>query len=116
MKKISFILTVIIVTLFAACSQKNSASKKPKVIPTTYTTDMMPIIQAKCSPCHVPSKGGNKASFENYESAKKYGADMLARVQLNPGERGFMPMRHEKLTAEEIVIIKKWNEQGLLEK
>jgi len=35
---------------------------------------------------------------------------------LNPGERGFMPMRHEKLTAEEIVIIKKWNEQGLLEK
>ena len=116
MKKISFVLTVIIVTLFAACSQKNSASKTPKVIPTTYTTDMMPLIQAKCSPCHVPSKGGNKANFENYESAKKYGADILARVQLNPGERGFMPMRHEKLTADEIVIIKKWNEQGLLEK
>jgi hypothetical protein len=77
---------------------------------------MMPLIQAKCSPCHVPSKGGNKANFENYESAKKYGADILARVQLNPGERGFMPMRHEKLTADEIVIIKKWNEQGLLEK
>jgi len=116
MKKISLVLTVIIVALFAACSQKNSASKTPKVIPTTYTTDMMPLIQAKCSPCHVPSKGGNKASFENYESAKKYSGDMLARVQLVPGQRGFMPMKHEKLTAEEIVVIKKWIDQGLLEK
>jgi hypothetical protein len=116
MKKIPFVLTLIAITLFAACSKKNSASKTPKVIPTTYTTDVMPLIQAKCSPCHLPSKGGNKASFENYESAKKYGANILARVQLNPGERGFMPMRHEKLSAEEIVIIKKWNDQGLLEK
>jgi hypothetical protein len=116
MKKISFVLTVIIITLFAACSKKNSASKTPKVIPTTYTTDMMPLIQAKCTPCHVPSKGGNKANFENYESAKKYGPGMLTRVQLNPTERGFMPMKHEKLSAEEIVIIKKWNDQGLLEK
>ena len=116
MKKISFVLTAIIVTLFAACSQKNSASKKPKVITITYTTDVMPLIQAKCTPCHLPSKGGFKANFENYESAKKFGPDMLARVQLSPGERGFMPFKHEKLSAEEIVIIKKWNEQGLLEK
>jgi len=41
---------------------------------------------------------------------------MLARVQLNPGERGFMPFKHEKLSAEEIVVIKKWVDQGLLEK
>jgi hypothetical protein len=108
------LLTVIII--FAACSKKNSASKTPKVIPTTYLTDMMPLIQAKCSPCHLPSKGGNKASFENYEGVKKYGVEMLARVQLNPGERGFMPFKHEKLTPVEIVTIKKWIEQGMLEK
>jgi hypothetical protein len=76
----------------------------------------VPLLQSKCSPCHLPSKGGFKANFENYESAKKYGADILARVQLNPADRGFMPFKHDKLSAEEIVIIKKWNEQGLLEK
>jgi hypothetical protein len=116
MKKTSIVLTLIAITLFAACSKKNSASKTPKVILTTYTTDIAPLIQAKCSPCHLPSKGGNKGNFENYESAKKYGAGMLARVQLNPGERGFMPARHEKLSVEEIALIKKWNEQGLPEK
>ncbi|MFM6926267.1 MAG: c-type cytochrome [Ferruginibacter sp.] len=116
MKKISFIFIVIGVTLFAACSQKNSASKTPKVIPTTYTTDVIPLIQAKCSPCHLPSKGGRKASFENYEGAKKYSADILARIQLNPTDRGFMPFKNAKLSAEEIVIVKKWVDQGLLEK
>ncbi len=116
MKKILLVLTIISVAFFAACSKKNTASKTPKIIPTTYVTDINPLIQAKCSPCHLPSKGGFKANFENYEGAKKYGADMLTRVQLNPGDRGFMPFKHEKLSAEEIVVIKKWVDQGLLEK
>jgi hypothetical protein len=116
MKNVFFAVTLMSIVIFAACSKKNSASKTPKFIPTTYTTDMVPLIQAKCAPCHLPSKGGFKASFENYEGAKKYGVEMLARVQLNPGDRGFMPFKHEKLTAEEIVIIKKWIDQGMLEK
>jgi hypothetical protein len=116
MKNVILISALMSVTIFAACSKKNSASKTPKVIPTTYVTDMVPLIQLKCNPCHLPSKGGFKANFENYEGVKKYGAEMLARVQLNPGDRGFMPFKHEKLTAEEIVIIKKWVDQGMLEK
>jgi hypothetical protein len=109
-------LTLLGVTLFAACSKKNSATRTPKVVPTTYITDITPLIQAKCNPCHLPSKGGFKANFENYEGAKKYSTEMLTRVQLNPGDRGFMPFKHEKLSAEEIGIFKKWIEQGLLEK
>lgn len=116
MKKISLIFTIAAITLFAACSQKNSASKTPKVIPTTYTTDIVPLIQAKCSPCHLPSKGGRKASFESYDAAKKYSADILARIQLNPTDRGFMPFKNEKLSADEIVLVKKWLDQGMLEK
>lgn len=116
MKKISIILIAFTVVLFAACAKKGSAPSKAKVVPTTYTTDIMPLMQAKCSPCHIPSKGGKKANFETYEGAKKYGADILARVQLNPTDRGFMPMKHDKLAAEEIALIKKWNDEGLLEK
>jgi len=107
---------LLVITLFGACSKKNTASKTPKVIPVTYTADIVPLLQSKCSPCHLPSKGGFKANFENYELAKKYGPDMLARVQLNPGERGFMPFKHEKLSLEEIEVFTKWIDRGLLEK
>ncbi len=113
MKQLYFIFILIVITVFAACTKKASPAKN---MPTTYTSDIMPLIQAKCSPCHLPSKGGNKANFENYESAKKYGAEMLDRVMIAPGQRGFMPKNHDKLTDTEIALIKKWIDQGLQEK
>ena len=113
MKKIPFVLMLMIIAAFAACTKKASPAK---IIPTTYTVDILPLIQAKCTPCHLPSKGGFKANFENYESAKKYGAEMLDRVMIAPGQRGFMPMKHDKLADTEIALIKKWIDQGLLEK
>jgi hypothetical protein len=114
MKENLLVLMLTVFTVFAACSKKSNPGKTAK--PTTYTTDLVPLIQAKCSPCHLPSKGGFKANFENYEGAKKYGPDMLTRVMLNPGERGFMPFKHDKLPAEEIAIIKNWVDGGMLEK
>lgn len=116
MKNILFAVILISITFAVSCSKKNSPGKTAKVIPTTYTIDVAPLIQAKCTPCHLPSRGGKKANFETYESAKKYGADMLTRIQLNPGDRGFMPFKHEKLPAEEIMIFKKWLDLGLQEK
>lgn len=113
MKKISFVLMLFAVTAFAACTKKASPAK---VIPTTFTADILPLVQAKCTPCHLPSKGGNKGSFETYESAKKYAAEMLTRVMTAPGQRGFMPKNHDKLADTEIALIKKWIDQGLLEK
>lgn len=115
MRNIFFVATILSIAFFVSCSNKNNPGKKSKIIPTTYTIDVAPLIQAKCTPCHLTSKGGRKADFETYESSKKYAADMLVRIQLNPGDRGFMPFKHEKLPAEEIVIFKKWIEQGLME-
>ncbi|MBK8787459.1 MAG: cytochrome c [Chitinophagaceae bacterium] len=113
MKIFSFFLTLVIVITFAACSKKASPAKVKSV---TYSGDILPLLQAKCSPCHMPSKGGNKANFENYEGAKKYGAELLARVIKAPTDRGFMPKMNPKLSEDEIAVIRKWNEQGLLEK
>ena len=115
MKKASIILSLLVITCFAACSKKSNAGKS-KVKYTTYTTDVMPLIQAKCTPCHLPSAGGNKANFEGYETAKKFSAEMLDRIVLQPGQRGFMPMKHEKLAEAEIAVFKKWVNDGLLEK
>ena len=120
MKNVLLALTLFTVLFIAACAKKttpaSSAAETPKVKATTYTADVVPLIQMRCTPCHFPSKGGNKASFETYESAKKYGADILARVQLNPGDRGFMPFKHPKLSADEIAVLKKWLDDGLVEK
>ncbi len=120
MKFFSFFLTLMIITAFAACSKKSNpgktAAEEVKIKPVTYTGDIMPLIAAKCSPCHLPSKGGNKANFESYEGVKKYGAELLARVIKAPTERGFMPKMNPKLSEDEIALIRKWNEQGMLEK
>jgi len=115
MKKITFGLILVAVIVFTACTKKASPGKTVEKT-TSYTTDIVPLLQAKCTPCHLPSKGGNKANFENYEGAKKYGTAMLERVMLNPGDRGFMPFKHAKLPEAEIAIIKKWIDQGLTEK
>lgn len=115
MKKITFGLILFAVIVFTACTKKASPGKTVEKT-TTYSTDIVPLLQAKCTPCHLPSKGGNKANFENYEGAKKYSTAMLERVMLNPGERGFMPFKHAKLPEAEIAIIKKWIDQGLTEK
>jgi len=113
MKLLSFILSLTVITVFIACTKKASPAK---IVLTTYTVDILPLVQAKCTPCHLPSKGGNKGNFENYESAKNYAAQMLDRVMIAPGQRGFMPKNHDKLADTEIALIKKWIDQGVLEK
>ena len=121
MKKLFIALSLMAIVIFVACSQKTTpttttTTESPKTMGTTYASEVQPLIQSKCAPCHLPSKGGVKANFETYESAKKYGADMVTRVELNPGDRGFMPFKHDKLTADEIAIFKKWVADGLMEK
>lgn len=119
MKRALFFMTVITVFVLMACSKKTSpgktASEAPKPKPTTYTADVLPLIQMKCTPCHLPSKGGNKANFETYAAASKHGPDMIARIQLNPGDKGFMPFKHAKLAEEEIALFKKWVDGGMVE-
>ena len=123
MKKLFIIIIVSAVALFVACSQKNTPSKTttgvtapPKVKATTYTDAVLPLIQSKCAPCHLPSKGGRKADFENFASAVKNAPGMVSRIQLNPTDRGFMPFKSAKLSDDDIAVFKKWVSDGLQEK
>ena len=120
MKNIFVIATLFIVLIFAACAKKTTptqtAAEPPKTKATSFVTDVQPLIQAKCSPCHLPSKGGFKTNFENYAAAQKYAAQMVSRIELNPGEKGFMPFKNPKLTEAEINVFKKWVSDGAVEK
>ncbi|MEO6668499.1 MAG: hypothetical protein ABIN36_03415 [Ferruginibacter sp.] len=100
---------------FVACSHKvinaSSAPGTPKADATAlYVSGIKPILETKCTPCHFPDKGGNKASFDNYSLASSQIDEMLIRVQLKPDEHGYMPFKGKKegLTAAEIASLKEW--------
>lgn len=120
MRKSILISGLSILTIALACSRKavpqsseddTTGSKSV----THFSGAVKELIVAKCSPCHIPASNGNKTPLDNYESAKKLADEIVRRVELNPGERGFMPFKKEKLSAEEISLLKKWRDEGAAE-
>jgi len=110
-----FILTVIVIAtlVFSNCNpSKKLAAEIPK---TTYANDVSLVIMNSCAPCHIPAKGGNKKPYDNFANVKTDIDEIIRRIQLNPGERGFMPFKKTaKLSDSTIAVFKKWKEDGLL--
>ena len=104
------LLLLITVFLFQFCS----SSKKAAAPIVNYQTNIQPIIQSSCAPCHIAGKG-NKKSLDNYLAARDNVEDILVRIQKIPTDRGFMPMMHEKLSEKDIVAFTEWKKAGLLE-
>lgn len=113
MKRIYTILVCALMVTAISCAKKTTAVSDTKKATVTYALNIQPLIESKCAPCHLPAKGGNKTDFSTYEAAKSYVDPMLERVQLAAGTKGFMPMKREALSAEEIALIKKWKEEGM---
>ena len=123
MKKLIAFSVLVAIIFIASCSKKTSSGKtmesaktkapKPVEKMTTYTSDIKTFIQAKCTPCHVPSQGGFKTDFDNYEAAKRNIDEMIIRIQLTKDDPKFMPFKklHE-VTTDEIATLKKWKEAG----
>jgi len=113
MKKIVLFSMIAVGTAFQFCSGPKMAQAPVKKV--TYTADVQPLIQNHCSPCHIPPKG-NKEALHTYETAKAHIDESIERIKLNPGDKGFMPMKHPKLSDSTISVFVKWKEDGLLEK
>jgi uncharacterized membrane protein len=102
--------------IFSNCgpSKKATAKAVPKL---NYETNMQTVIVAYCSPCHIPAKGGNKKAYDNFANVKTDIDEIVRRIELNPGERGFMPFKKDaKLSDSTIALFKQWKADGLLEK
>lgn len=101
------------VVLFQFCSHsKKVASASTTAV--TYNGSVKNIIETSCSPCHIAGKG-NKKSLDNYEAAKNSIDDIIARIQKNPGEHGFMPVMNPKLSDADIAAFVNWKNSGLNE-
>ena len=116
MKKIYVLTAVAILSLgltYCHSSKKAIAAAPPK---PTYAGTLSPVIAEKCSPCHIPSKGGNKKAFDNYANVKTDIDEIIRRIELNPTDKGFMPFRRsEKLAADTVALFKSFKEAGMLE-
>lgn len=114
MKKIYVFAGMAVLALgLTYCSSSKKAAAVPK---TTYTANVSTIIAGSCSPCHIPSKGGNKKAYDNYANVKADIDEIIRRVELNPTDKGFMPFKKtEKLPAEVVDVLKKFKTDGVLE-
>lgn len=116
MKKIYVFIGMALLTLgLTYCSSAKKAAKQAAAAKTTYASTVAPVISAACAPCHIAGQG-NKKPYDNYANVKSDIDEMIRRVELNPGDRGFMPFRRSyKLGADTIAILKKFKEDGALE-
>ena len=118
MKQSAILLSLaIIVTFFTYCggSKKAQATTQQAPDKLTFDANVLPLVQSKCSPCHIPGQG-NKAPYTTAEAVQKDIDDIITRIELHPGERGFMPMRHERLSDSAINVFKQWKTDGFVAK
>ena len=95
--------------IFSNChSAKKAAAPK-----FTYENNIQTLVISNCTPCHIPSKGGNKKALDSYDSTKANISEMIRRINLNPLDKGFMPFKHEKLSESTIAVFMQWKEQGM---
>lgn len=102
------------------CSSSKKTADAPKAAvaapKSSYAVNIESMIAGNCAPCHIPAKGGNKKAYDNFANVKADIDDIIRRVELHPGDKGFMPMRKPRLSDSTIAVFKQWKEDGLLEK
>ena len=91
----------------------STTPETPAVAKLGFESDVHPIIVSNCSPCHVPSKGGRVAALDNYDAASRYIDNIISRISMQPGDRGFMPLKHPRLSDSTIAVFKQWRADGL---
>lgn len=82
---------------------------------TTYSGNVSITISSYCSPCHIPAKGGFKKDYSNYTNVKTDIDEIIRRIELNPGDKGFMPFKRTKVSDSVVNVFKQWKVDGLLE-
>ena len=81
----------------------------------TNTNNVHTLVMNNCSPCHIPEKGGKKKALDNYTAVKDNLPEIIKRIEMYPGEKGFMPFKRERLNDSTIAVFKAWQAEGMAE-
>jgi WD40 repeat protein len=93
---------------------------------TTYTDQILPLVEANCAKCHNPDKKKADLDLTSYQGALKGSGSGVVVLSGNPdgsklwkalthAEEPFMPPNRPKLADKELDVFKKWIGGGLLE-
>ena len=110
-RNIILLLCFAILFLTYCTSSKKTASVSD---PVSYEKSIQPVVAASCGPCHPPSKGGKKPPLESHTDVAYNIDDIIRRIEMHPGQKGFMPMKKERLSDSAINLFKDWKTAGLL--
>jgi len=100
---------------FCATSKKSvSGDKAMPAHVVSYSADVAPILQNRCTPCHFPD-GGKKKFLDTYNAVRDNYDDIMYRVQLPQDSARFMPFKHKKpaLSDSMILVLKTWKSDGM---
>jgi len=111
MKKLIVLTSMAALALVLSnCSGAKKATAAPKL---NFEANLKAVVMTECAPCHIPAKGGNKKPYDNYANVKTDIDEIIRRIEMNPGERGFMPFRKTtKLSDSTIALFKQWRAEG----
>lgn len=115
MKKIALIvLAVCPLIVLQNCNNSKKIAKAPTVV--SYNKDVIPIMQARCTPCHFPPEG-RKQALNTYADVKANIAEIIARVKLPQSDNKFMPWKNKKpaLSDSLINVLVEWQKQNMPE-
>lgn len=102
------------VVTFEFCTSHKKIQKTSTAPETTYTANVQNIVASKCSPCHIGA-GARQKRLDNYDAVKSNIDEIIHRIQLNPGDKAFMPKMHPKLSDSTIQIFVNWKNSGLMQ-
>lgn len=120
LKRFALIFCVVACFAFQFCSTSKSAAVGKKdakpVAAYTYSKDVAPIMQARCTPCHFPD-GGKKKFLDTHSAVSANIDDIIRRVELPTDSSEFMPFKSKKppLSDSLINVIRVWKETGMPE-
>ncbi|MCE3282457.1 MAG: hypothetical protein K0Q66_1194 [Chitinophagaceae bacterium] len=113
MRKLLLLIGLAVSALLLTQCRSGRAAKTQRHL--NYVSDIQPLVANKCTPCHIPDKGGKVEALNTYTSVKSHIDDIIRRIELNPGEKGYMPFKKPKLSDSAINVFKQWKTDGMLE-
>lgn len=110
-KTILVMLSICALAVLQNCGSSKKATAKTMAV--SFEKDVMPIMQASCTPCHFPPDG-RKKPLNTYDAVKANISDIIARVKLPQTDNKFMPWKGKKpaLSDSLINVLVEWQKQN----
>jgi hypothetical protein len=111
---LSILIFIVSVLIFQACKSSAKLVNKESVKKISYASDIRPMMQVSCAPCHFPALG-KKKMLDTYEKTHENIKEMIRRVELPIDHKDFMPFKSKRtpLTVDQITMLKQWLAQDM---